>query len=102
MTESTVSTDHNERPRRRPDVVRKGTPEETLLYDPHADAVHVLNRTAAVVWDLCDGRSTAREMEAVVRQSFAGGQEADVAADIRGVLARFEREGLLEPRAGGR
>lgn len=87
-------------PRRRADVVRKGTPNETLLYDPRADAVHVLNRTALAVWDLCDGTNTAQDIESTLRGSFAVDAGRSVADDVRRALERFTQEQLLEPATG--
>jgi hypothetical protein len=35
---------------------------ETLIYDPERDEAHHLNRTAAVVFELCDGRTTLAQV----------------------------------------
>jgi hypothetical protein len=69
------------------------------LYDPSADAVHVLNRTALAIWDLCDGKHTFEEIESAIRNSFSVGEGADVGEHIHGVLDRFRREGLIDAPA---
>lgn len=90
------------RPRRRTDVVFRGTCNEALLYDPRADAVHVLNPTALAVWDLCDGTHTEQGIEAELRRGFAVDAGRNVGEDVREVLERFARERLLEPPDGER
>lgn len=82
-------------PRRRPDIILQAARDDTLLYDPVADAVHVLNATALAVWELCDGRHDAAAIEAALRARFSAAESRDVAADVRAVLARFHEEGLI-------
>ena len=53
------------RPKRKPDVICRAAGQETLLYDSATDSVHVLNATARMVWELCDGCHTAAGSEAV-------------------------------------
>lgn len=83
-------------PRRRGDVVCQSADEETLLYDPLTDAVHVLNPTALAVWELCDGRHTLSSIETHLRAQFGGTAGQDIAGDIEAVLNTFEKEGLID------
>lgn len=82
-------------PRRRADVVCQSAGEETLLYDPLTDAVHVLNPTALAVWELCDGQHTLDDIEAHLRARFGGTAGQDLAGDVEAALATFEKEGLI-------
>ena len=50
-------------------------PEETLLYDVKRNRAYCLNRTAALVWRHCDGRTTVSEMTAVLQREL--GRPAD-------------------------
>ena len=68
---------------------------ETLLYDPVADAVHVLNATALAVWELCDGRHTAAGMTTHLVMHFAATAGHDVSADVQAILARLHQENLI-------
>jgi hypothetical protein len=43
---------------RRSKLVVRELADETLVYDVEGHRAHCLNRTAALVWGLCDGRST--------------------------------------------
>ena len=39
-----------------------------MLYDETADRVHMLNATAAAIWELCDGQTDEPEMVAAICQ----------------------------------
>jgi hypothetical protein len=84
------------RPCRRPDVVRQSAGKETLLYDPIADAVHVLNPTALLIWELCDGEHRIEDMEAALKHRYRVPEEADVGEGIVDTLDAFAKQGLLE------
>ncbi len=43
-------------------------PSELLIYDLDRNAVHCLNRTAALIWRSCDGKTTKREMADLLGQ----------------------------------
>jgi len=71
---------------------------EVLIYssaDPAGGAIHALNPTAAVIWDLCDGAHSLAEMERAVRLAFAVPAERDLAADVRAAIETFQNKGLL-------
>jgi hypothetical protein len=77
----------------RPDVTLQRVGKEAILHDAGAGRAHVINATAARVWELCDGRS----MDDLVR-TFAepyGRQPAEVRGDVERVIDGFRRLGLL-------
>ena len=82
------------KPKRSEEIVCKSAGEETLLYDPSTDSIHILNPTALLVWQLCDGRHSPAEIEVILRDRFAGTARRDVAADVTSTLALLETEGL--------
>src|SRR5919205_2953388 len=81
-------------PQRRPELLVERAGRETLVYTtgqpdtPNAaeGAVHTLNTTASLIWDLCDGQHSLDEIERAVRQAFAVPAERDLAADVRGTI----------------
>ena len=81
-------------PRVRP-LNARAAGEDTLLSDPGDGKVHFLNATAALVWQCCDGRTTLDDCVRRLRAAFAIPLEADVAADVRDVLADLTQRGLL-------
>jgi coenzyme PQQ biosynthesis protein PqqD len=82
-------------PIRRPVLVRHARYRWDGLRRQHQiifpEGVLVLNETAAAVVRLCDGRST-NEMVAALEAQFPG---ADVADDVRDLLQRLARKGLV-------
>lgn len=43
-------------------IISKEIDGELLIYDRARDRAHCLNETAATIWNLCDGRSSVREI----------------------------------------
>ena len=77
---------------REDDLVVRELEEETLVYDLERDRAHCLNRTAALVWRRCDGRTSLEEMAAILEK------ELNVPAPEEAVLLalqRLERAHLL-------
>jgi pyrroloquinoline quinone biosynthesis protein D len=79
---------------RRPDVTLERLGAEAILHDRESGRVHVVNGSAARVWELCDG---SRGATAVARDLAAayGLEPADVAGDVAALEARFRALGLL-------
>ena len=44
--------------------------DELVLYDPVRDQVHYLSATAALVFQLCDGSATVRELATDIAQAL--------------------------------
>ena len=81
---------------RRGDVSLKRTGDEALLLDERNGQVHVLNGTAAEVWELCAGDSTVEGVATALASSYGLGQEA-VRDDVENIVETFRELGLLEP-----
>jgi hypothetical protein len=86
------------KPLRNPDITLQDIGNEVVLYSATADAVHVLNPTAKLIWELCDGQHTLANIEQVLRANFAIPPDQDVMADIRQTLETFAAKGLLHGR----
>lgn len=95
----TRTTEIPSAPLRRSDVSVEEIGDETLLYDAHAGTVHVLNSTARLVWDLCDGEHTVSEIAEAIEAHFSVPAERDVLDDVRNTLASLVHKGLLRGRA---
>ena len=44
--------------------------DETLVYDMERDEAHCLNHTAALVWQQCDGKTTAVQAARILQNQF--------------------------------
>jgi PqqD family protein of HPr-rel-A system len=84
------------KPVRKLTVQRGKIGNESVLFNKETGAVHVLNPTADRIWELCDGEHSIQEIEDEVRREFHPDGDRDIAADIRNVLERFTKEGLLD------
>ncbi len=56
---------------RQDQLVVEELPDETLVYDLKRDKAHCLNRTAALVWQHCDGRTSVAEVAALLEEQLA-------------------------------
>ena len=70
--------------------------KEAVLYSSNQKSIHVLNPTARLIWNLCDGEHTLEDIEMEIRRSFAVSEEFDVMGDIRRTLAVFAEKEILE------
>jgi hypothetical protein len=83
------------KPKVRQDLVAVDIDSEAVVYDPEEALLHHLNPTAAVVFKLCDGSGTIRELSEDIAEVL--GMPFDtVQRQVRRVVSQFKREGLLE------
>jgi PqqD family protein of HPr-rel-A system len=68
--------------------------EENVLYDRNSGEVHVLNETARAIWELCDGRTSTKEMVEAVCQVTSLHHDV-VSEDVDRLLAEFDRVGVI-------
>jgi hypothetical protein len=67
-------------------------PEETLVYDLERNKAHCLNRTSALVWKHCDGKTTVERLAARMRDELA---TPDAVAVVQLALEQLSRRHLL-------
>jgi hypothetical protein len=73
--------------------------KEAVLYSSNQKSIHVLNPTARLIWELCDGQHTPEDIEKEIRRRFAVSEGFDVMGDIRRTLAVFADKEILEQNA---
>jgi pyrroloquinoline quinone biosynthesis protein D len=69
--------------------------DDLVIYDPSNGRAYVLNPTAALIWELCDGSMTIEGMADELKQEY-GLEDETVLADVEALIAQLERAGLLE------
>jgi len=52
--------------------------DETLVYDMERDEAHCLNQTAALVWEQCDGKTTAAQAARSLQSKLDAAVDADL------------------------
>ncbi len=86
----------DDRPKARGDVSERLVAGERVVLDPETNQLHQLNVTAAVVWELCDGERTIREIAAELQARFEVDEEQAL-ADTTALIDSLRGLGLLEP-----
>jgi fructose-1,6-bisphosphatase len=84
------------KPVRKPDITVKEIGDETFLYSAAEEAIHILNPTAQLIWELCDGEHTVADIEQAIRENFSVPDKHNVAADIQQTLDVFAEKALLQ------
>lgn len=82
---------------RKEKLIIQGFKDELLIYDKERHEAHCLNRTAALVWKHCDGRTSVAEISRRLGEEIEG----EAAVDERLVwyaLKQFKRDHLLEEK----
>jgi Coenzyme PQQ synthesis protein D (PqqD) len=77
-------------------LIIKTLPDEVLVYDLNEDKAHCLNRTAAFVWNNCDGRKTVSEIARLLREELQAPVDENV---VWLALDQLEKFQLLQERA---
>ena len=68
--------------------------QEAILHDRERGRVHVVNGSAARLWELCDGQATVEEIVFAFAASFGAGPDA-VRADVEAAVAQFRELGVV-------
>ncbi|MGQ3683849.1 MAG: PqqD family protein [Candidatus Loosdrechtia sp.] len=84
------------KPLRRHGVFLQDIGREAMLYCTREKYFHILNPTARLIWELCDGKHTIEDMEQAMRNHFSLAAEYNVTEDILQTLNFFSNKGLLE------
>lgn len=74
---------------------------EAIIFDTESGGLHHLNPTATLVFTLCDGMSTMREISDELSEAF-GLPNEEIEPQVRGVVRRFRKADLLVPSARSR
>jgi hypothetical protein len=91
-----ISNTHHPKMRRQGLVIDE-LPDEVLVYDLDRDQAHCLNRTAALVWQSCDGNTTPSEIARQLKLELDADGKKDSREDLVWLaLAQLERNNLLE------
>jgi hypothetical protein len=77
----------------RADVTLQRVGREAILHDARNGKAHVINGSAAQLWELCDGRPLDQLVAAF--GALYGREPETVSGDVVKTLANFEAMGLL-------
>lgn len=74
---------------------------EAVVWDPVPEQLHYLNHSAALVFGLCDGRTTIAEMAEAIGDAYEM-DPRELDGQIRPLLRQLREVGLLEGKAAER
>jgi hypothetical protein len=78
---------------RKRDILVENLPQEVVLYDKSKEKVHCLNRTAAAIWESCDGTRTVDELARTAGVKLGTPSDCKVVVQA---LEELEKADLLE------
>ena len=82
---------------RKRDIFVENLPEEVVLYDKSNNKVHCLNKTAAAIWESCDGTRTVGELAHIAGAKLGVPPDRKV---VMQALAELDKADLLEAGRG--
>lgn len=85
------------KPQAVPHIAEQPLGQEVLLYNVAGEVIHILNQSAYHIWQHCDGRHTAADIAAALRQTFDIPPGYDLDGDIREALQALAHKQLLRP-----
>jgi hypothetical protein len=74
------------------ELVVQELPDEILVYDLKTNEAHCLNKTAAMVWKNCDGKTSITDIAKVLEGSFGNAVEDDF---VWLAIDQLDQKGLL-------
>jgi len=72
--------------------------EETIVVDPRSREVHLLNETAARIWELLETSSSVDEIVEVLADEYEGAPPEDLRREVEAFLGDLGSKGLLAAR----
>ena len=84
----------NDVPRPRRNVNMQTFDSEAVLYVFERTEAIYLSETATLIWKLCDGERTIREIIQVLRQAFPD-KACQIPSDVKSTIRLFDSHGLL-------
>ena len=81
------------KPVRKQGLIVQDMGRESLIYSAEGKVIHVLNPTAKLIWELCDGTHTTEDMERELKMNFFTSKEHNVVEDIKEDTCSFYQQG---------
>jgi hypothetical protein len=88
-------TEINRKPSKRIDLTIKELGDDVMFYDAANEKVHVLNHTAYLIWKLCDGKHTFKDIEEKMVNNFPSIEHSELLDDIEATIEEFSKNKLL-------
>ncbi|HZD60942.1 MAG TPA: PqqD family protein [Anaerolineae bacterium] len=83
---------------RKSDLVFRVVNEDGIIYDPHTKQLHMLNETALLAWNLCDGEHSIADIVATIATEYEA-DPGEIMGDVIGFADELYQHGLLSDAA---
>ncbi len=83
------------KPQRKPDYRLELLDNELLLYHPTDTKIFYFNQTASLIWQLCDGQHSVKEIIELLNDAYPESIDT-ISADVATTLQQFEEHGCIE------
>jgi hypothetical protein len=77
------------------DIIWRRIGDEVVVIKDDGLATHVLNKTAALIWELCDGKRGINEIAAVLCERYDVSPE-EARADIKETIENLIKVGIVK------
>ncbi|HSZ83875.1 MAG TPA: HPr-rel-A system PqqD family peptide chaperone [Polyangia bacterium] len=84
--------------RRDPALPYQRMDEEAIVVDPRTRQVHLLNETAARIWELLATASSVDDLVATLADEYEGASPDALRAEVETFVSELGGKGLLTPR----
>ena len=84
----------SDRPTQCPGYLAQTFDGELVLYHPERPEALCLNKTAALVWSLCDGENSVAEIQKVLSEVFE--EAGDISEDVQSALERMHHDQCIQ------
>ncbi|GMV90939.1 MAG: hypothetical protein AMXMBFR82_07170 [Candidatus Hydrogenedentota bacterium] len=81
-----------------PGIVKHDLGSESFLHDEQNERIHVLNCTASLIWDHCDGHTSYQEMLGILLREFSDVTVDVLRIDLGRALKEFAERGVVMTR----
>lgn len=82
------------KPKIRPELTFIQIEDEAVVYDPESIGLHHLNPSAALIFQLCDGSGTVKELAQDISDELGLPQD-EILRQVRRVVSSFKHSGIL-------
>ena len=77
------------------DIISRKIGDEVIIIKDDGLSIHVLNETAALIWEMCHGDNDASAITTRICEQFNVSFE-EASADVEDLLVRLENLGILK------
>jgi PqqD family protein of HPr-rel-A system len=74
--------------------------EETIVVDPRSREVHLLNGTAARIWELLERERSMEELVTALGDEYEGAPADTVRAEVQAFVTEMGAKGLVHAASG--